>query len=61
MPKPQYSYDSRCEELAEHFEDRSTPFTGEEKRELAQTIQDAVEDWFSGREAQSLPSNENTV
>lgn len=45
-----YSYDSECERLAEHFlQDRPTAYPLV-KRELAQAIQDAVENWFAERE-----------
>jgi hypothetical protein len=37
------AYDSRCLELAEHF---APDKTAEKKADLAQRIQDAVEDWF---------------
>jgi hypothetical protein len=51
-------WDPACEDLAEHFLDdprrRMTPSSGyalerldEMRRELAQRIQDAVEDWFA--------------
>jgi hypothetical protein len=39
-----YSFDSRCLDLAEHF--LPTGATQQVKNELAQTIQDAVEDFF---------------
>lgn len=41
----QFSYDERCEDLAKHFLADDSP-TEEQVRDLAQTIQDAVEGWF---------------
>ena len=53
--KPRFSYDARCEELAEHFLDEK-PRNDEHVRKLAQTIQDAIEDWLRERdEASSQP------
>lgn len=46
MAKPRFSYDPRCEELAEHFLNAET-HDGEHVRKLAQTIQDAIEDWLT--------------
>lgn len=47
----QYSYDSACEELAEHFLTGSPQARlPEAKEELAQDIQDAVESWFADHE-----------
>lgn len=46
-----FSVDAKSYELAEHFlsnlegDEASEP----QRRELAQRIQDAVEDWFEGR------------
>ena len=41
-------YDSKCYDLAEHFLHKGE---GEDlKQDLAQTIQDAVEDWFESEE-----------
>jgi hypothetical protein len=50
----QYSYDPACEDLAEHFlrdgiVDGRSVLTEENKKELAQAIQDAVENWIAGR------------
>lgn len=42
-----YCYDSRCEELAEHFLIDHGSYGREQVRELAQTIQDAIEAWLS--------------
>lgn len=45
MAKP-YSYDSACLDLARHFGVTDDDAAAED---LAQTIQDAVEAWFVGR------------
>ncbi len=48
------AYDEKCEELAEYFLEGVTGEpepTEVEKQSLAQAIQDAVENWFSGRKA----------
>jgi hypothetical protein len=45
------SHDPKCRELAEHFLPTTT--TDRLKAELAQHIQDAVEDWLRG-EAERL-------
>ena len=54
MPPKPLAYDSKCEELAEIFldahNDHNKPFSQAEKEDLAQTIQDAIEDWFFARE-----------
>jgi hypothetical protein len=53
-------YDSRCHELAEYFLE-ATHASEADKESLAQSIQSAVEDWFSAyelREKQS-PSQED--
>jgi hypothetical protein len=43
MTDTKFSYDAKCEELAEYF----LPDTGDGKvQELAQVIQDAVEDFL---------------
>jgi hypothetical protein len=53
-PKPAgYSYDERCEELAEYFLqdqiiDGRPVLTEHNKKDLAQAIQDAVENWMEG-------------
>lgn len=41
-----YCYDSGCEELAEHFLIDNGPYGREQVRDLAQTIQDAIEAWL---------------
>lgn len=43
-----YSYDSECEELAKHFLELSG--SNSESQSLAQHIQDAVENWYAGKE-----------
>jgi hypothetical protein len=53
MPK-QRSYDPKCFSLAEDFLDDHRPFTEAEAQDLAQTIQDAIEDWFFARENSML-------
>ena len=58
MPKPRfYNPDPKCRELAEaSFANRPITTFGEsldrdrEIRDLAQTIQDAIEDWFHFRD-----------
>jgi hypothetical protein len=47
MSKRQYSFDTRCYDLAEHF----LPNTDNDIAlcDLAQDIQNAVENWFVGR------------
>lgn len=51
MPtKPRFSYDAQCEELAEHFLSDET-HDHEHVQKLAQTIQDAIEDWLREAEA----------
>jgi hypothetical protein len=47
----QMSYDEQCKELAEHFLSDEPGATPEDAHDLAQTIQDAVEGWFTLREA----------
>ena len=49
MPK---GYDQKCLDLAEYFLRDANP-TPADKEELAQVIQDAIENWFSARERQS--------
>jgi hypothetical protein len=53
MPKP-LAYDSQCEALAEIFLDahnaHGKPFSQAEAQDLAQTIQNAIEDWFYFRD-----------
>ena len=52
-----FSYDQDCEDLAVKFLDDSTPAVRalpEAKEKLAQTIQDAIEDWL--REAEGVVS-----
>lgn len=41
-----YNYDSRCEELAEHFLIDHGRYEREQVRALAQAIQDCVETWL---------------
>ncbi len=41
-----YSFDSKCYELAEHF--LHSDATESVKKELAQAVQDAVENFFGG-------------
>jgi len=48
MPKPKYSFDSKSFDLAEHFLHEGA--SDQLKNELAQEIQDAVEDWFGAEE-----------
>lgn len=43
------SYDPDCEDLAEKFLEDASPYTSAEMKSLAQAIQDAIENWFSGR------------
>lgn len=43
------SYDVKCEELAVAFLSDDDPYTTTEIVLLAQTIQDAIEDWLSER------------
>ena len=50
MAKPR-SYDPRCEDLAAAFLVDHPPFSQVEKEDLAQTIQDAIEDWLADRES----------
>ena len=48
-PRPRFSYDERCEDLAEYFlSDKQ--HDDEQLQKLAQTIQDAVEDWLLEKE-----------
>ena len=51
---PVRHYDPKCEDLAEAFLDDHKPFSRFEKEDLAQTIQDAIEDWFLDRETRRL-------
>jgi hypothetical protein len=48
-------YDKACEELAEMYLDthntHGKPFSQAEKEDLAQTIQNSIEDWFLARES----------
>lgn len=48
MTKPKYSYDEECEVLARHFLADQIP-TDEMVRDLAQRLQEAVEEWFDLR------------
>jgi len=43
------SYDVDCLELAEKFLLDEGPYNKAEAAELAQAIQDAIENWFAGR------------
>jgi hypothetical protein len=45
------SYDVKCEELARAFLTDELPFEELEVAELAQTIQQAIEDWLEARRA----------
>jgi hypothetical protein len=59
VTKPRFSYDEQCADLAEHFLSDEVPHNnGPEKcahcelvRKLAQTIQDAIEDWLREKDA----------
>jgi hypothetical protein len=51
---PVRRYDPKCEDLAAAFLADHPPFSRFEKEHLAQTIQDAIEDWFADRESQVL-------
>jgi hypothetical protein len=42
-----YSFDSRCYDLAEVFLSEVGEETEENKQELAQHIQDVIEDWLT--------------
>ena len=44
------TYDSKCLDLAACFLSDHADRTDDEHDELAQVIQDAIEDWFSDRE-----------
>lgn len=49
MPKPQLSFDPRCKELANTFIDGAKlggPPTRNHSDDLAQVIQDAIEEWL---------------
>lgn len=61
MGKPKYSYDSKCRELAGHFLS-DTVCTDADGEELAQDIQDAVENWFREWESKNAAaSRERTI
>lgn len=45
MSKPRWSYDSECERLADHFL-QEVPHTEEQRNDLAQEIQETVEDFL---------------
>ena len=51
---PVRHYDPKCEELAAAFLVDHPPFSRFEKEDLAQAIQDAIEDWFIDRENRAL-------
>ncbi len=44
------SYDSECEKLARHFLTDKPDATDADAADLAQDIQDAIEDWFFANE-----------
>jgi hypothetical protein len=46
MPNKPRSYDPKCHLLAEQFLSDHLPFSEAENDDLAQAIQDAIEDWF---------------
>jgi hypothetical protein len=47
VAKKQFSFDSKCYDLAEHFLQDEPDLDNEDRRkELAQEIQEAVEAWF---------------
>lgn len=48
MSERKYSYDEECERLARHFLADHIP-TNEMVRDLAQRLQEAVEEWFDLR------------
>jgi hypothetical protein len=54
MTKPRFSYDEKCEDLAEYFL-VGTTHDPEHVRKLAQTIQDAIEDWMLELERGASP------
>ena len=56
-PKPR-SYDSKCEDLAQDFLEDGQPYSQAEKEDLAQTIQNAIEDWLFDRETNRLVEEE---
>jgi hypothetical protein len=49
VTKPRFSYDERCEELAEYFLSDEA-HTHEHVQKLAQTIQEAIEAWLLEKE-----------
>jgi hypothetical protein len=49
MTKPRFSYDPRCEDLALYFLSDEV-HDDEHVQKLAQTIQDAIEDWLRDKE-----------
>ena len=57
--RKKYSYDKECEALADYFLAdealRGNPKINENVKELAQAIQDAVEDWFISQEEPRRP------
>ncbi len=55
MTEPKYSYDTRCWDLAMYFlGDKLDIETARSSEELAQHIQNAVEEWCAAREADRL-------
>lgn len=60
MPtKPRFSYDARCEELAGHFLSDEA-HDDEDVQKLAQTIQDAIEDWLREKNDSESDSHAET-
>jgi hypothetical protein len=51
---PVRRYDPKCEDLAAAFLVDHPPFSRFEKEDLAQAIQDVVEDWLADRESRAL-------
>ena len=55
----EYNYDKGCEALADYFLAdealRGNPRINKKVKELAQAIQDAVEDWFISQEEPHRP------
>lgn len=54
MSQPEFSYDPRCEDLARVFLDELPNGVEAERsaQELAQTIQDAIENWLTAQGAE---------
>jgi hypothetical protein len=51
---PVRRYDPKCEDLAASFLSDHPPFSRFEKEDLAQAIQDVIEDWLADRESRAL-------